>query len=403
MRFQSIVGAACTAFALLAGGAAARPASRPGDGAVRRHAAPLPRRRPAPVLARSAAAFKADAQRRARGLPAADAAAIDDFYAGRDYAPFWTEPGSDRAAADLAAALDASAGAGAAAARRRHRGARRSSSARTPPTPAAVRPRGGGDAAPTSRFARDLTAGVLVPSPVIADIRSASRAAPRPAALLGALDTAPVAEVLAGFAAGRSRLWPADRREGAARGAGPDRAPGGRTVPDGATLHPGETEPAGRGAARRGWRGSAISCRPPRSPGSDFDPTLQDAVEAFQRDYGLNDDGVVGAHDARRDQRAGRDAGWRRWRSTSSGCAGLNRDPGAALPPRQHPRLHRAADRGRQDHLGVEGRGRQDPRHRDAGVLRGGEAPWSSTRPGTSRTRSRSATTCRSCRRTRWC
>ena len=44
--------------------------------------------------------------------------------------------------------------------------------------------------------------------------------------------------------------------------------------------------------------------------------------------------------------------------------------PRRALSRRQHPRLHRHARRGRQAGLEVARRGRQDPRHRDAGVLR---------------------------------
>ena len=52
----------------------------------------------------------------------------------------------------------------------------------------------------------------------------------------------------------------------------------------------------------------------------------------------------------------------------------MNRRPRRALSRGEHPRLHGDARRGRQRRSGVEGRRRQGPRHRDAGVLRRGAA-----------------------------
>ena len=73
-----------------------------------------------------------------------------------------------------------------------------------------------------------------------------------------------------------------------------DSASWGPEVSDGATLHPGES--GSRVAELRG-RLARLGYLVPSAEvvGTDYDPDLQAAVEAFQRDYGLNDDGVVGA------------------------------------------------------------------------------------------------------------
>ena len=215
--------------------------------------------------------------------------------------------------------------------------------------------------------------------------------------------TAPVAEVLRGLRARRSRLPPADRREGAARGARPDRAPGGRRSPTAPTLHPGDADP--RVAELRGPAGAA---RLSRADGRGRRHRVRRRAAGrrsrrFQRDYGLNDDGVVGAMtlaaiNAPVETRLAQVA-VNLERHALDERATSGRATSASTSPTSPSRL---IEDGKTD-LGVEGRGRQDPRHRDAGVRRRGAAPWWSTRPGTSRTRSRSATTCRSCRRTRWC
>ena len=60
-----------------------------------------------PALTPQAVALRDAMAPQLAALPAADAAAIGQFYVLRDYAPFWTEPGSPRVA-ELTAALDAS-------------------------------------------------------------------------------------------------------------------------------------------------------------------------------------------------------------------------------------------------------------------------------------------------------
>ncbi len=219
-------------------------------------------------------------------LPAAEAAAIGQFYALRAYAPFWTEPGSPRAA-ELATALDASA----AQALPRYA------------TDDLVEPLPEADAAGQARrevaatrayllYATDLSKGVVVPSAIVDDI-TIRPVAPAPAALLAALGTAPVSEVLKGLqpqdpdyarlvqekarleAAGRTGSW------------GPE-------VAEGPTLHPGEAGPRVADVrarlARLGYLAPTAEVA-----GPEFDDGLTQAVAHFQGDYGLNADGVVGA------------------------------------------------------------------------------------------------------------
>ncbi|MFO1140788.1 MAG: L,D-transpeptidase family protein [Amaricoccus sp.] len=243
----------------------------------------------APALTPAQAAFRDDLAAALAGVPQAQATAIGGFYAARDYAPFWAEPGSDRPAA-LAAALVAAPA--------------QALPLRSDDIEALTRVFGptaapAGDAerevAATRAYlglADDMAAGVLAPGSLYPDIQ-VRPSHPAPAALMALLDKAPLPDVLAG-------LQPADpdyarlvaekaRLEALDAGAswGPD-------VPDGPTMHPGDADP----------RVSALRARLARlgylvpdgeTAGSDFDPTLQDAVEAFQADYGLNADGVVGS------------------------------------------------------------------------------------------------------------
>ena len=248
---------------------------------------------------------------------------------------------------------------------------------------------------PTSRRASS--------SPVSLDPEYIGRKPERPApgALLAALDTAPLPQVLAG-------LEPADpdyRRMVARRPASrprPAAGPGGPRSPTAPTLHPGETDPrVAELRARLARLGYLVPSG--EAAGRDFDPRCRTAVEASSATTASTPTASSGA-DARRGQRAGRDAGWPQVAVNLERMRWMNRATSGAryLFVNIPDFTVRLIEDGRTD-LGVEGRRRQDPRHRDAGVLRRGQATWWSTRPGTSRTRSRSATTCRSCRRTRWC
>ena len=82
----------------------------------------------------------------------------------------------------------------------------------------------------------------------------------------------------------------------------------GPAVGGGETLHPGETDPR---VAELRIRLARLGYLVPTTDtaGADFDRRpAADAVKRFQLDYGLNDDGVVGAMTLVGDQRADRDA-----------------------------------------------------------------------------------------------
>ncbi len=202
-------------------------------------------------------------------------------------------PRPDSARAALAAALDGSAGAGAAAGALRRGGAGRGRRRRR------TRPSGARrEVAATQAYLRlrDRPQRPACWCRRRSIPRSpASRSGRRAAALLAPLGTGPWPRCWQRLRAGGSGLCPADRREGAARGAGAGRRPGGRRWRTGPTLHPGETSP--RVAELRGAAGAArlrgADRRAGRAPAST--PGSQEAVQRFQRDYGLNDDGVVGA------------------------------------------------------------------------------------------------------------
>jgi murein L,D-transpeptidase YcbB/YkuD len=142
------------------------------------------------------------------------------------------------------------------------------------------------------RFATDLSKGILNPHALIEEI-TLKPVAPPPAALLAPLATGPVADALRGFEPqdpdyrrlmaekvrleliGRTGSW------------GPE-------VAEGPTLHPGDDGP--RVAEVRG-RLARLGYLAPTTEevSASFDDPLRAAVAEFQRDYGLADDGVVGA------------------------------------------------------------------------------------------------------------
>ena len=146
----------------------------------------------------------------------------------------------------------------------------------------------------------------------------------------------------------------------------------GPAVAEGPTLHPGEQRPAGRGGCGPGWRGSATSRRRPRSPARVRRRPRPGRGRSFQRDYGLNDDGVVGAMtlaamNAPIETRLAQVAvnlERLRW---------MNGDPEPRYLLVNIPDFTVTLWRGRSARLELEGGRRQDPRHRDAGVRRGGQ------------------------------
>jgi len=236
-----------------------------------------------PALDPAAAAFRDGLGRALAGVPEGERAAIDGFFAARDYAPFWTEPGSPRASQlldALAAAGDQALPAGRYDAEGLGLGA-----AETGPDREVALTRA------YLGFAGDVSAGVIEPSVVDDEITRRPARPPAPV-LLAPLATEPVADALAG-------LEPADpdyrrliaekrRLEADAR-----TASWGPAVSEGPTLHPGDSGPRvaelRARLARLGYLAPGGEAVDPR-----FDPGLETAVKAFQAEHGLVDDGVVG-------------------------------------------------------------------------------------------------------------
>jgi murein L,D-transpeptidase YcbB/YkuD len=142
------------------------------------------------------------------------------------------------------------------------------------------------------RFAGDLSGGLLIPSKINPNMtRQPNR--PTPAAMLAALPGGALPEVLQQFepsspdyrhlVAEKQRLEEQARTES-----------WGPAVSDGPTLHPGERGPR---VSELRTRLARLGYLAPDSEAVDsvFDPSLEEAVRRFQSDYGLNDDGVVGA------------------------------------------------------------------------------------------------------------
>lgn len=256
-------------------------------------AATTPVRAEVPAAAPALVAPTPAAQAIRDGLPAAlaalpdgDRAAVAGFYAARGDAPFWTDAASGRIGA-LLAALDTS-------------GEQALPRSRYDPAALETAFTTGGDPAALEvaamraylRYAADMTGGVLTPSAVDEEI-ARKRVVPTPDRLLAGLTAGDVPAALHALEPQtpdyRRLLAEKARLEGLAR-----TEAWGPQVSDGPTLHPGETDP--RVAELRG-RMARLGYLTPgaETPGDLFDPALAAAVETFQRDNGLTDDGAVGA------------------------------------------------------------------------------------------------------------
>ncbi|TPE51454.1 L,D-transpeptidase family protein [Amaricoccus solimangrovi] len=279
---------------------AAPPAPR---GAGENHPGTEPVAEAAPPLPPEQAAFRDALRAETAAFSEAERAAIEEFYAGRDFAPYWS---ADPAGIDaLLSALGTAGAQGMPAGR--YDAAGLGALFAAPEAPAIRREAAASRA--FLRYAGDLNSGVLRPSRVDPeiDVRPVRIA---PGALLARLDTAPVASVLADLAPPSpdyARLIAEKARLESAGAAGE----WGPAVAEGPSLHPGDGGPRvaelRARLARMGYgetAGAAAGETVAETAGETvaetaadrFDPALRAGVEAFQRDHGLNEDGVVGQH-----------------------------------------------------------------------------------------------------------
>lgn len=240
------------------------------------------------ALSADAAAIRDGLPAALAALPEADREAVTAFYLARQWAPFWTATGTS-APPELVAALDAAPDQALPAGRYDADGL---AALFAPGATASPAEREAGAMAAYLRFATDLSVGIVEPVSLDPEYIGRVPKRPAPGALLAALGTAPLPEVLHG-------LEPADpdyrrmvaekaRLEtlAAAESWGPEVTPGD-------TLHPGDTDPR---VAELRARLARLGYLAPSGEAIDptFDPALQAAVERFQSEYGLVGDGVVG-------------------------------------------------------------------------------------------------------------
>jgi len=236
--------------------------------------------------AATAASTDLTAYMQAVAAAASQDAAIADFYRDRDYAPFWTAAdGAERRAALLTALSEAPAH-GLPAGRYDP-----DALVETFRTASSLRDVGRAEVGAMQaflRYATDVNSGVLKPSAVVPDIKREVHR-PDPAALMAGIETAPSPAAflrdLAPTSPEYARLMREKLRlERAIRegGWGPEIAV--------RAVKPGETGPAVVALRNRliemGYLG--------RTASPAYDSALQQAVQAFQSDHGLDTDGVAG-------------------------------------------------------------------------------------------------------------
>lgn len=242
-----------------------------------------------PSLSPEATAFKAALQTELAPLNADLRAAIDGFYSERLYAPFWTAQGT-RHEADLVAALGKAGDQALPVDRYDADGLAALFGENRTASPAAL------EVAASKaflQFGRDVSGGIVVPDSVAPEYVDRTPKRIAATVLMSRLQTEPVAEILRSLepkSPDYARLMAEKQRLeslAASSSWGPE-------VADGPTLHPGDTDP--RVAELRGRMARLGYAEPSAEVASQhFDDALVAAVEAFQRDYGLNDDGVVGS------------------------------------------------------------------------------------------------------------
>ena len=247
----------------------------------------------APVLDPEAAALRAALEQATAGLDADEAANILGFYATRDFAPFWAEPGAERGAA-LLAAVEGAGAHGLPVARYEPAvlAAALAAGATDPQALAAAELRA---TRTYLAYASDLGSGLLTPSRVDEEI-TIRPARPERAALLARAAAQPFAAALAGLepASPEYRALMAEKARLEDGALAPD---WGQEVAAGGTLRTGDAGP--RVAALRA-RLAARGYAPPADAPAAADPArfdvgLEAALRRFQAETGLDADGLAGA------------------------------------------------------------------------------------------------------------
>jgi L,D-transpeptidase YcbB len=264
-----------------------------------------------PAVPPEAQAFAAALAQETAGLDDLERSAIDGFYAARDYRPFWSEEGG-AALASLRRVVTSAEAQGLPA-------SRYDPAALDAPASGS----GGAAAVPLEvaamrvflTFGGDLTGGIVRPLGVDAEINVKPERASA-GDLLGRLSREPVDAVLRDLEP-KSPDYRALMAERARLVALAAEGGWGAPVPGGPSLHVGETDPRIAvlrarldrlgygtdpaevekvlGAEPRGRDPQAA--RPQGGPASaraTFDPALEARLKTFQRDQGLNADGVAG-------------------------------------------------------------------------------------------------------------
>lgn len=269
-----------------------------------------------PTLSPEAADFKAALQSELAALEPGDRAAIDGFFAGRLYQPFWTEYGARRQP-ELVAAVSGAAAQALPEDRYDPEGLDelfRSSAAPASLEVAASRA--------FLAYGHDVSGGIVRPAAVSPEYIDRTPDRPEPTALMARLEAEPVAEILRSLepkdAAYGRLLAEKARLEDLVRGGGwgaevDEAGPALRLGDEGlrvaelrgrlerlgyldpAPEAPDADAPATEAVEPEGTAVGQAEVEAPVVAGAVFDDRLLAAVERFQRDSGLNDDGVVGA------------------------------------------------------------------------------------------------------------
>jgi L,D-transpeptidase YcbB len=254
----------------------------------------------AEVAASAAAAVPDDLRRELSAFDADSRRALEQFYAARDYRPYWTDKNGRRLTV-LRAEIAQASGHGLPAARYRIAGQKAAAAsdaeAQWRAEAAAMRS--------FLRYAGDLSSGIVTPRDVDLEI-DVTPDGMSPRDLLVFLQTRPVKAVLE-HAAPDDPQYRALLEEKARLASLLDSDPWGAQVPDGRTLHAGDRDARvvvlrdrlarlGYAPDDLGGTGSAgvPGAGATQATADTFEASLAGSLKDFQRDFGLVDDGVAG-------------------------------------------------------------------------------------------------------------